>query len=289
MTIDSSTTSTMEMDKQRAESSTPKSFESWRLSCEAITGLSRYPKRTGESSRSVRYPIYSVSEAVSQTERHVGREREEYHELEEMLQNYQETDEEKKSKGLVEQWKNELLRTSPMIRFMSKHLTLISCSPHNETVGPNTTQPPILIACCPPDLAGGFSPSFPGRPHSESGIMICANRVFSKQHLEDTMAHEMIHWWDHCRFNVDWNNLRHHACTEIRAAVLSGDCSWSREFKRRNYAFSKQFQTCARRRAVLSVEGNPNCPDKKTAERAVDEVWESCFNDSRPFDRPYPE
>jgi hypothetical protein len=29
---------------------------------------------------------------------------------------------------------------------------------------------------------------------------------------------------------------------------------------------------------------NPNCQDKESAERAVNEVWESCFNDTRPFD-----
>ena len=39
-----------------------------------------------------------------------------------------------------------------------------------------------------------------------------------------------------------------------------------------------------RRRAVLSVRANPVCPDEATAERAVNEVWESCFNDTRPFD-----
>lgn len=39
-----------------------------------------------------------------------------------------------------------------------------------------------------------------------------------------------------------------------------------------------------RRRAVLSVRANPTCPDQATAERAVNEVWESCFNDTRPFD-----
>ena len=29
---------------------------------------------------------------------------------------------------------------------------------------------------------------------------------------------------------------------------------------------------------------NPNCQNKEFAERAVNEVWESCFNDTRPFD-----
>jgi hypothetical protein len=34
----------------------------------------------------------------------------------------------------------------------------------------------------------------------------------------------------------------------------------------------------------MSVMANPHCPDKESAERAVNEVWESCFNDTRPFD-----
>ena len=43
-------------------------------------------------------------------------------------------------------------------------------------------------------------------------------------------------------------------------------------------------QACVRRRAILSVRANPNCLDEATAARAVNEVWESCFNDTRPFD-----
>ena len=46
-------------------------------------------------------------------------------------------------------------------------------------------------------------------------------------------------------------------------------------------------QACAKRRAILSVEANPHCPDKQAAERAVDEVWESCMQDTRPFDEIY--
>ena len=35
-------------------------------------------------------------------------------------------------------------------------------------------------------------------------------------HLEDTMAHEMVHAYDHLRFKVNWSdNLRHAACTEV--------------------------------------------------------------------------
>lgn len=46
-------------------------------------------------------------------------------------------------------------------------------------------------------------------------------------------------------------------------------------------------KTCVKRRAVLSVEANPSCKDRAMAERAVNEVWESCFKDTRPFDEIY--
>lgn len=39
-----------------------------------------------------------------------------------------------------------------------------------------------------------------------------------------------------------------------------------------------------RRRAILSVAANPNCKSKEEAEKAVNEVWESCIADTRPFD-----
>ena len=129
-----------------------------------------------------------------------------------------ETREDVIARGRCEQWKEDLLRTSPMVRFMVKHLTLIQCNPLSprEDSASEGTPPKLLIASCPPDIAGGFSPSPPERPTSESGILLCANRIFSKAHLEDTISHEMIHWWDHCRFKVDWGNLRHHACSEVR-------------------------------------------------------------------------
>ena len=48
------------------------------------------------------------------------------------------------------------------------------------------------------------------------------------------------------------------------------------------YAYPRQ--ACVRRRAIESVSANPACPNPAAAERAVNEVWESCFSDTRPFD-----
>ena len=101
------------------------------------------------------------------------------------------------------------------------------------------------------------------------------------------MAHELIHMYDECRFNVDWNNLRHVACTEIRANNLSGDCRYLSELNRGIVSFAGQHQECVRRRAIESVTANEACPDEATARKVVNEVFESCFKDTRPFDEIY--
>lgn len=48
------------------------------------------------------------------------------------------------------------------------------------------------------------------------GIQLCANEMRSQSHLEDTLAHEMVHAYDHMRFKLNWDdNLRHAACAEV--------------------------------------------------------------------------
>ncbi|TBU34402.1 peptidase M76 family-domain-containing protein [Dichomitus squalens] len=169
-----------------------------------------------------------------------------------------------------EKWKGELMTYSPAVVFMLKHL---------KQTGADVTSDDIVCAPCDFARAGGFNPA--------GVIVLCQDKLMSKSHMEDTMVHELVHMYDHVKFKVDWDNLRHHACSEIRANSLSGDCRWSREFRRGFLSFSKQHQECVRRRAVLSVRANPACPDQATAERAVNEVWDSCFNDTRPFDEIY--
>ncbi|CAG8580121.1 9109_t:CDS:2 [Dentiscutata heterogama] len=169
-----------------------------------------------------------------------------------------------------EKWRDDLMKGSPIVVFMLKNLEEAGCKPDKKH-----------FKCLPCDntRSGGFSP--------DHGIMLCQNRFSSKRHIEDTMVHEMIHLYDHCRFKVDWNSCLHHACSEVRAAALSGDCKWTREIKRGFFNFTKQHQACAKRRAILSVQKNAACSAPGVAERAVTEVFESCFNDTRPFDEIY--
>ena len=100
---------------------------------------------------------------------------------------------------------------------------------------------------------------------------------------------ELIHAYDHLRFRVDWDrNLKHAACTEIRASSLSGECRFANEFFRNGfYKLGLQHQACVRRRAILSVLARPACKDETMAAKAVNDVWDSCFADTRPFDEIY--
>jgi hypothetical protein len=94
----------------------------------------------------------------------------------------------------------------PIIRYMSDSI---------RQLGGDLSSHNIYCRRCTNRKAGGFDPEY--------GILICANEMKDQGHLEDTMAHEMVHAYDHLRFKVDWtNNLRHAACTEVTMASLCG-------------------------------------------------------------------
>jgi inner membrane protease ATP23 len=123
---------------------------------------------------------------------------------------------------------------------------------------------------------------------SRSIVMCQKWAVEMPDEIPNTLVHELIHSYDDARARIDWTNLVHHACTEIRAANLSGDCSFWRELNRSNISplgISMAGQHCIRRRAQISVLMNPACPSNGVAEAAVDKAWSTCFADTAPFDR----
>ena len=170
-----------------------------------------------------------------------------------------------------------LFAYSPIIRFMKHNIDLLG--PEDGSASINEKN--VRCRRCDTKQSGGFDPEY--------GILVCANHLRNRGHLEDTLAHEMVHAHDHLRFKLDPYDLRHAACMEIRASTLSGECRWSREFfTRGQWSLTQQLQACVRRRATLSVAARPGCGgDVKKAERVVDEVWEGCFGDTRPFDEIY--
>ena len=128
-------------------------------------------------------------------------------------------------------------------------------------------------------MSGGFTID----PSTQSPqIIICENEKLSRQTLEDTLLHELIHAYDVCRAKIDFTQCLQHACTEVRASALSGECNFSREIRRGNFQIQKGYQNCVERRAIKSVTANPYC--RNIAREAVESVFARCFSDTLPFE-----
>lgn len=113
----------------------------------------------------------------------------------------------------AEGYRDWLLAHSPVVTFLNDRIAELN---HGRRLGPDS----ILCRRCPARLladgrgverqSGGFEP--------DHGILICANEVRNRGHLEDTLAHEMVHAYDSLRFVVDFRgerDPRQAACTEV--------------------------------------------------------------------------
>jgi inner membrane protease ATP23 len=114
-----------------------------------------------------------------------------------------------------------------VLKFMRHHMAMKGCPTSKDH-----------YVCRPCDEAAG------GHFSLEEGIVLCENQLRTEQHLAETAIHETIHAFDHCRIKIDWSNCYHHACSEIRAANLSGDCRMMNEWARGHYGFSRHHQVC---------------------------------------------
>ncbi|KAL2320200.1 hypothetical protein Fmac_029169 [Flemingia macrophylla] len=107
---------------------------------------------------------------------------------------------------------NSLL--SPQVKFLREHLEKAGCA-----VGDNFIR---AVKCDGTGFAGGYTKG--------QGIVVCCNQMESQDDVDQVLKHELIHAFDDCRAaNLDWTKCAHHACSEIRAGHLSGDCHFKRE------------------------------------------------------------
>jgi inner membrane protease ATP23 len=169
---------------------------------------------------------------------------------------------------------DKALQRCPKVKFMQEALSKLGIAADKDFV---------QCAHCPEGTAaaGGY---FPDRKL----VILCQQWVAkAKGEVENTLVHEMVHAYDDARANMNWQDLTQHACTEIRAARLSGDCTFGRELDRGNIQLTNlggQGARCIRRRAELSVAMHPSCPDVETAANAVSMAWAACYKDTAPFD-----
>ncbi|KAK1290432.1 hypothetical protein QJS10_CPB18g00584 [Acorus calamus] len=177
----------------------------------------------------------------------------------------------------------------PMVKFLMENMEKAGCG-----VGRNFFK----AVECDKEISGGYSPG--------EGILVCSNHMRLQDDVNQVVIHELIHAYDDCRAaNLDWSDCAHHACSEIRAGHLSGDCHYKRELLRsfvklRGHEQPQQMETrdlqtrgtnsqlikkeCVRRRVMKSVLANPHCSES-AAKDAMAAVWDTCYNDTSPFDR----
>ncbi|XP_073053219.1 mitochondrial inner membrane protease ATP23 [Primulina eburnea] len=157
---------------------------------------------------------------------------------------------------------------TPTVKFLMEHLEKSGCS-----IGSNF----IKAVNCDKQISGGYVRG--------EGIVVCSNQMQIQDEVNQVVIHELIHAYDDCRAeNLDWTSCAHHACSEIRAGHLSGDCHYKRELLRGHMKLRGHEQDCVRRRVMQSVTANPYCSET-AAKDAMEAVWDVCYNDTKPFDR----
>jgi len=131
---------------------------------------------------------------------------------------------------------------------------------------------------CDKPVLGYYNPTI--------GVVVCQNMPAPPEMVTDTVVHELIHAFDSCRAVLEPSSCVHQACTEIRAAHLSGDCKFSRELARRKGGLVNHMQECVFRRAEVSLSLNERCKDN--AAQYVRKAWDVCYKDYEPWSKiPY--
>jgi inner membrane protease ATP23 len=168
-----------------------------------------------------------------------------------------------------EGYKTKALQEHQKAKFLFRALGRLGCR----------VDPWKFVNCVPciDRISGAF--------HAAEGdtyeVVMCQNYLSSQDQFNQVLTHELVHAYDVCRAELDFTNCKQHACTEVRAASLSGDCDFWEEVSRGNVSFSNNHRRCVRRRAIKSVQFNPHCAEQ--AESAVAAVFEQCYGDKTPF------
>lgn len=163
------------------------------------------------------------------------------------------------------------IENNPMVKLMMRALKSRGCEVNLRR----------HIACepCIGYVNGGFDPS-------ANQVVICQNTAKKKWQCCNVLAHEFIHAFDYCRAKVDFMDLRHLACTEIRAANFM-HCSFMAAFSAGVTSpvnIKEKHADCVKHQAVKSMVIVRNVSSEEAME-IVNSVFDKCYNDLEPVGR----
>lgn len=164
------------------------------------------------------------------------------------------------------------LKTSKMVKLMLGALKSSGCE---IDMGRH-----IVCEVCDPSVTGGYDPQM-------NQIVICQNNSRSEGLVQGILTHEMLHMFDFCNNQLDFKNVDHLACTEIRAAnlchcslmgsILQGECS--------PFNIKQKHQVCVKNKALQSILAVRKNITKEQGMAAIERVFDRCYNDLEPIGR----
>ncbi|XP_063241770.1 mitochondrial inner membrane protease ATP23 homolog [Bacillus rossius redtenbacheri] len=163
------------------------------------------------------------------------------------------------------------VKNSPLVKLMMKALKSSGCEVD--------IRRHISCEVCDPSVSGGYDAIL-------NQIVVCQNVARSEGMVQGVLTHELIHMFDYCRNQVDFKNVDHLACTEIRAANLA-HCSFLSACTQGDASFiniRQRHQACVKTKAALSVMAVRKVTEEE-ARAAVDRVFPRCYDDLEPIGR----
>lgn len=182
----------------------------------------------------------------------------------------------KRTKALLDETLSA--KSSPFLQFLLHAMENIDCKVLPEHL--------VIEDCKAFNGYGGFD-------SSNNEIVLCENKFGNMswkralKTMHSTLAHELVHAFDHCRANVDfYNNPKHSMCSEIRAAALSGQCILNHKFVSAVFGkFASYHQKCVKSQAMRSFRALHPDWTSDDSKSLLNSLFPMCYNDSDPFDR----
>lgn len=128
-------------------------------------------------------------------------------------------------------------------------------------------------------MSGGYDPVL-------NQVVVCQNIARTEGLVQGVLAHEFIHMFDYCENDLDFKNIDHLACTEIRAANLT-HCSFMSSLVQGDSSFlavKATHKNCVKSKALASVLAVRKVSLEEGI-AAVERVFPRCYNDLEPIGR----
>ncbi|KAG4078009.1 hypothetical protein HA402_002060 [Bradysia odoriphaga] len=165
----------------------------------------------------------------------------------------------------------DCVRNSPMVKLMMGALKSSGC--------PIDLRRHITCEVCDPSVSGGYDPEY-------NQIVVCQNMATNKGMIQGILTHEMIHMFDYCNNDLDFKNIDHLACTEIRAANLT-HCSFMSAYLQGDasmFKIQRAHQDCVKTKALSSVLAVRKVTQNEAVD-AIERVFPKCYADLEPIGR----